>query len=332
MSEISIKELRNLCIKALSKTGMREEDVKVTTDHFLENECSGKRSHGIIRIVEAVKMIAKYGVSTNDPTIEKDTGSMLTMNANGQVGVVAGHYAMQKAIERGKEHGIALIGIHNFISNSGAMAYYLRRLTAEGLIGIMSANSVALVAPPGGKKRMIGTNPFSCGIPGADGEELILDMGTGAIAYGKTMVLKDQGQPIPDGMIIDKDGYNANDPGKIYEGAILPLADHKGFGLGLMIELMAGPLIGGMAIKDKLYAEDGLFIIVIDPTKIAADNFYTAISDALDEIRNSPLRPNATEITIPGDRSKETLAKTLNSEKIDIVSKTLEQLKTAAKK
>ncbi len=330
MPFIDIKNLRTLCEDALRKTGMREVDVQICVDHYLENELSGKRSHGLVRVIEAAKMIKKYGLSTSDPLIEKDTGSMMTMDAQGQIGVVAGYHAVQKAIERGQDCGLALIGIHNFISNSGTMAYYLRRITAQGLIAMMGTNSVALVAPPGGKKRMIGTNPFGAGIPGENGDDLILDMATSAIAYGKTMVLKDQGKPVPDGLIIDQDGNNATDPERIYDGAILPLAGHKGFGLGLMIELLAGPLIGGKAIKDELYAQDGLYIIVIDPKQIAPEGFYGEITSALHKLCDSPLRPGETEITLPGQRSKAALKASLERGEIDIVDGTYKQLQELA--
>lgn len=331
MAKISIEKLRTLCETVLASTSMRDVDVQMIVDHFLENELSGKRSHGLVRIVEARKILKKYPLSKEDPEVEKDNGALMTMNAHGQIGVVAGFHAVQAATERAEKYGIALIGIHNFISNSGSMAYYLRRLAAKGLVAIMGTNSIALVAPPKGKKRMIGTNPFGACIPGKNGDDFIFDMATSAIAYGKTMVLKDQGKDVPDGLIIDKDGNNATDPEKIYDGAILPLAGYKGFGLGLMIELLAGPLIGGKAIKDELYVEDGLYIIVIDPKQIAAEGFYAHISQALKELRNSPLRPGEKEITLPGERSKITLQASLDAGEIDVVDETLAQLKELSK-
>lgn len=255
---------------------------------------------------------------------------MVVIDAKGQTGTVAGKAALDVATGRAKTHGIAFVGIRGYVANSGSMAYYLRRMTSVGLIGLMGTNSVAMVAPPGGRQRMIGTNPVGIGIPGED-EAMIADFATSAMAYGKMMVLRDKGEPVPE-VLVDKDGNPSTDPLDAYEGAILPLADYRGFALGLMVELLSGPLIGGKASKDQMSENDGLFIIAIDPKKLGSQNFTHEVTDLFMKIRKSPTQKGVEEITLPGDRSSEALAEAKMNGTIEVVDKTLEDLKSLALK
>ena len=325
MTTISITELEQLCIDGLIKAGLRDKDARITVDHLLENEMSGKASHGMVRVVEAAKAIKKHGAPSADPEIEIDNGNMVTINANRQIGVVAGMAATNTAIERAKQHGLALIGARDYIATSGSMAYYLRRIADAGIIAIMGCNSVALVAPPGGTQRRIGTNPIGIAIPG-ESVQLIGDLGTAAMAYGKMMVAKDKGEELPEGKMIDKDGNPSTNPKDAYEGAILPLEGHKGFALGLMIELLAGPLIGAHASKDELYDNDGLFIITIDPSKMGHENYALAITNTLKRVKDTLPMPGHEAVSLPGERSERALKQAKMAGEIDVADKTLNDL------
>lgn len=327
MTTISISDLEQLCIDALQKAGLRAEDAQIATDHYLENECSGKASHGMVRVVEATKIYQKFKGGQHNPTIETDTGNMVVMNAQRALGAVSGHHATHMAIERANEHGLAFVGIHNHIGNSGAMAYYLRRIADAGLIAIMGTNSVAMVAPPGGKERRIGTNPVGIAIPGENDTHMIADFGTSAMVYGKMLVCKDKGEPIPEGALIDKDGNPSTNFDDAYDGAMLPLADYRGFALGLMVELLAGTLINGKSVKQDLYDEDGLFIIALDPKKLGHLDFYSNIFNDLKKITDTPPRPGHDPVTLPGQRSFAALKKAQASGTVDVVDQTLEKLK-----
>ena len=330
MAEISTKELQALCMKALIKAGYRELDAAITTDHYLENELSGKSSHGMVRVVEAAKALEKWPAPTQDPDIEHDSGALVRLNAQGQIGTVAGMFAVKEAVARAKSHGIALIGIRNYIASNGSMAYYLRRIANEGLIAVMGCNSVAQVAPPDGRERMIGTNPIGIAIPGDKEPHLIADLATSAYAYGKIMVHKDKNEPIPDGILIDESGHPSNDPNDAYNGAILPLAGYKGFSLGLMIELLAGPLIGAKSLKKDLYDNDGLFIIAIDPKAMGNTLIYEEISRSLNTIKDSPPAPDKASVNLPGQRSAALLKQNLEKGTIDVADKTLQKIKDLA--
>ncbi len=330
MVQIPIKDLESLCLDAMTKAGLSREDAAVIADHLLENEYSGKASHGLVRVTQAIKALAEHGLPARGPELEFDNGSFARLNANRHIGVLAVKQGMDLAAERAKTYGIAVIGIRNYIATSGSMTYYLRRMCAQGLIALMGCNSVALVAPPGGRKRMLGTNPVGIGIPAGESAgdpAMIADFATSAIAYGKILVMNDKGETIPEGVLIDKDGVPSTNPDDAYDGAILPLADYRGFALGLMMELLAGPLIGAVAIKEDLYDNDGFFILAIDPQAMGNPLFYKQIHDAFDTLHACPPAPGASGVTLPGERSLETLSRTLERGWVEVADKTLASLK-----
>jgi ureidoglycolate dehydrogenase (NAD+) len=330
MTEIAINDLRELCLKALTKTGLSKEHAQITVDHYLENECSGKKSHGMVRVVEAVGTITKKGIAKEEPTLIVDKQSMAVIDGKRNLGPVIGKMVIKEAVNRAKQHGITLVGGTNYIVNSGSMAYYLRLLASQNMIGIMSCNSVAMVAAPEGKERLLGTNPIGLGVPSEDGKHFIADFATSAIAYGKVMVAVDKGESLPEGRIIDKDGNPSTNPEDAkQDGAILPLADYRGFALGLFVELIAA-MLGADALQEKLYGNDGLFVIAINPEHIGSASYTTRIQEILTRIRKSEPAPNHEKVSLPGDRSLAVLHQTLKKGVVDVTDKTLTNIKELA--
>lgn len=329
MSDIEIQYLKELCHKALRKTGLSDEHVKIVTDHYLENEVSGKKSHGMVRVIQLAKTVEKLGVPNAAPKIVKDTGHIAIIEGNMNLGPVIGKQVADEAIARAQKHGIAFVGGSHYYGNTGSMAYYLRRLADNNLIGIMSCNSESMVAAPTGKDRLIGTNPIGLGVPSEDGNHFIADFATSAIAFGKVLVAVDKGETLPEGCIIDKDGnpsINPSDADK--NGAILPLADYRGFALGLFVE-MIGMMIGGDVIHNETNGKDGFFIIAIDPTKLN-DTYTAQVTQVLNHIRNSAPAPGHNSVSVPGDRSAQTYKTAMQNGIVSVADKTLEKLEKLA--
>jgi len=329
MTEIKINDLRDLCLKALGKTGLSAEHAMITVDHFLGNECSGKTSHGMVRVIQIAKAIKTVGVPKQAPSIDHDNGNTAIINGQMNLGPVVGKVVTDTVIKRAKEHGLAFVGMNNYFGNTGSMAYYLRRLADQNLISLMSCSSECMVASPTGKDRLLGTNPIGLGIPSHDGNHFIADFATSAIAYGKVMVAVDKGENLPEGCIIDKDGKPSTNPkDAAKDGAILPLADYRGFALGLFVE-MIGMMLGGEVLHHETYGKDGLFIIAIDPTKMNK-NFMQQATAVFDQIRDSAPAPGYDSVSIPGDRSAKTLKETLRNGSIDVADQTLQKIEELA--
>ena len=332
MTKIAIQDLKELCTKALLKTGLSQEDVDITVDHYMENECSGKPSHGMVRVVEGIKYIHERGLPPKEGiTLAVDNGSIAVLDATMQLGTVAGYRAMEEAKKRAKEHGMAFVGVRNYFISTGSMAYYLRQFAEDNLIAIMGCNSIALVSAPAGKERVLVTNPLGMGFPSKDGNHFIGDIATSSIALGKVMVMEDQGKPVPEGHLIDKDGNPSTEPSDAFcGGAILPLADYHGFSIALMIALLSGSLIGAKDLKKDIYDSDGFFMLAFDPEAFGQGGIDTLIQNTLTSIRNSAPAPDHDSVGIPGDRSAQKLKDTLKAGVVDVADKTLQKIQELA--
>ena len=327
MSKIKIDDLKQLCLDAFTFLEVSDQHAEIITDHYLENECSGKSSHGMVRVIQVCGAIRKIGLPDKAPELATDKNNIAVINGNMNLGPVVGKMVVDQSIMRAKQHGLSFVGMNSYFGNTGSMTYYLRRLADENLVGLMSCNSECMVAAPTGKERLLGTNPIGLCIPSEDGHHFIADFATSAIAYGKVLVAMDKGEPVPEGCIIDKDGNPSTNPkDAARDGAILPLADYRGFALGLFVE-MIGMMIGGEVLHNQTYGKDGLFIIAIDPSHINGGKYALRVSEILNQMRKSAPAPGHESISLPGDRSLKTLNETLESGVVDIADKTLEKIK-----
>lgn len=330
MSEIKIDDLKQLCLKALINTGLLTEHAQQTVDHYLENECSGKKSHGMVRVVQISNAIRKIGLPDKEPEIIIDNGNIAVIKGNMNLGPVVANLVVNESIKRAGKHGISFVGMNQYFGNTGSMAYYLRRLADNNYIAFMSCSSECMVAAPSGKDRLLGTNPIGICVPSKDGSHFISDFATSAIAFGKILVALDQEKQLPKGCIIDQQGNPSTNPKDAEsDGAILPLADYRGFSLGLFVEML-GMLMGGEVLHNETYGKDGLFIIAIDPSKFKS-NYVEDVDSILSQMRNSNPAPGHDKVSIPGDRSADALKKTLERGTIDVADKTLEKIKELAK-
>ncbi|NQZ13316.1 MAG: Ldh family oxidoreductase [Alphaproteobacteria bacterium] len=329
MSDIKIDDLRDLCERALTKKGVSQEHASIVVDHYLENELSGKTSHGMVRVVQVAGAIDDMALPDQAPSVESDTGNTLVINGNMNLGPVVGKRVMEESIKRAKEHGLSFVATKKYFGNTGSMAYYMRRLADQNLIGLMSCSSECMVAAPSGKDRLLGTNPIGLCVPSEDGNHFIADFATSAIAFGKILAGMDKGEPVPEGCIIDKDGNPSTNPkDAAKDGAILPLADYRGFALGLFVEMIS-MMVGGEVLHNQTYGKDGLFIIAIDPAKMRPD-FVANAKAVLQQMRSSAPAPGHNHVSLPGDRSLQKLNASTERGTIDVADKTLANIKELA--
>ena len=186
---------------------------------------------------------------------------------------------------------------------------------------VNSHGGVVRVAPPGGKSPRLSTNPLAMGVPNGN-EPLILDFSTSATAEGKVRVKKIAGQLCPDGWLLDAEGCATTDPNSLYgtpPGSIRPFGGeqaYKGFGLGLMIEILTGALSGGNCAKTVPYPKKGncVFILLIDPAKFGgADHFQSEVGQLVDYVKSCPRIEGCEEIILPGDPERRLSAQRLKS-------------------
>ncbi len=223
-----------------------------------------------------------------------------------------GHYitvkAMDLAVKKASENGVGVVGIHNS-NHYGIAGYYADLASVQDMIGIVISNTEPAMAPFGGKKALLGTNPITISIPSDDIHNYIcVDMATSITARGKLLESKRKGEPIPEGLALDKDGKPTTDPEAGLEGSILPFGGFKGYALAFMFELLAGPLVSaacgedvqGTATPDVMCTKGDL-LIVINPEHFAGSmQFKFYVDQFVREIREE-------NGVIPGDREIENM-------------------------
>lgn len=300
--KVDIKRLVELSVSLLISNGISGEDAKIVTSHLLDEELLGKHSHGFIRMPAILKSIKDFN-GKSVLTCEKPSEFALRIIANNTLGLVAANKAAEYAVTIAQEKGVSIVSSIGYSGTTGALGYYGRMIASKGLIGIISCSSEYAVAPWGGKDAILGTNPIAIAIPNGD-EPIISDFSTAAMTYGDLMLAMKEGREVPYGIVLDENGKPSHNPDDANNGCQLPMAEHKGYALGLAIEVLAGLFIGAKAGKNAVEGSDGILMFALKPDLFVSENQYlNNLSSLIKEIKNSTLAFDSTGIRIPGENS-----------------------------
>ena len=222
-----------------------------------------------------------------------------------------GWKAAGRAAEMARDRGVAVVTLRN-CSHLGRLGEYSERIAGEGLVGFLTVNGqggAQLVAPYGGVERRLSVNPFSYGIPAADGA-IIVDVSPTVVAGGKVAVKALRGERIPEGWVMDAEGYPTTDPNALAgppAGSLMPLGGHKGFALGLVMDILAGALSGGgSSHPDPERWGNATFLLALDPEAfVGRERFEAEVEDLLAYVRSSRVAPGFERVLIPGEPERE---------------------------
>lgn len=248
--------LQDFVASVFRAAGSSAQESADIAHHLVESNLTGHDSHGVIRMPRYLENVAKGAVITNRHIeIVVDSGALLVVDGGFGFGQVIGREAMALLAARARRHGMATIGIRNS-GHLGRIGAWAEQLAAAKLVSVHFVNSSGfgiLVAPYGATDRRLSANPIAAGAPGPNGP-IILDIATSATAEGKIQVARNKGMKLPKGLLLDGAGKPTNDPQKFYAsppGAILPIGGHKGSGLSVFCEILAGSLTGGASSHPK---------------------------------------------------------------------------------
>ncbi len=322
--KISLQELTDLSKKALSKYGYSEEEATIILDMLMYAQLRGN-DQGIVKLIG-------QGIPKNEkaqtPTIEKETPTTAIINANSSMEALAMEQAVNMAITKAKEIGIAIVGTHTGCGSSGAMGYWSRKIADAGLIGIaMSSYPYPMVPPHGSYEPMFCTNPIAWGIP-TENEPIVLDMSTSGTTFYGLIEAKTQGIQVAPGLGYNKDGNETTDPAEIMEGAVRPFdKGFKGAGLSLMVQIIGGALVGGDFLHES--ENDGNVVIAIDPeAMIGAQKFIEETTKMTKAIKQAKKLEGVEEILVPGERGDRIRSRVLESNEIEVEDNLLNSLKS----
>lgn len=318
MLTIKAQNLKKAAKEILQKAGSDESEAEMVAGHLVRANLLGHDSHGVGMIPDYVNNISsgslKPGMSAK---LLKEDGAILVFDGQRGFGQRTAREAMEAAIAKCRVTGLVVMALRNAY-HIGRVGEYGEQSIRADLISIHFANVIGqgIVAPYGGRDSRLGTNPVCIAMPGTENTEpVLLDMATSKIAVGKARVFIDEGLKAPDDMILDPAGNPTNDPGVMFSdpnGSLIGFGLHKGYGLALICELLAGVLCGGGTIKPRFGPEEGIInnmlVFLVDPKRMVDPEWMHREMDTIvTHMKESrPLDPE-NPVMIAGEPERKTL-------------------------
>lgn len=302
MATVEISHLRSLVTARLNQRYPPEHS-ELMAEVVMFGELAGRPSHGILRV-----LAGSYGAMDEEPEGEPvvDRTAPVAARVTGRPGMLVVAIATDLAIEIASEHGFAVVTTRGSRSTSGSLSYYVERMANAGLVSSVSANTLAIVAVPGGRERVLGTNPFAFGVP-SNGLPFVLDMATSAITFGEVIEALGDGESLPEGVAIDSKGRPTNDADAIrHGGALLPFGGHKGLGLSMLVEVLNRSLIDVGIDEDGMLTDWGHVIVAFSVGLVGdPDEIRERAGAEFERILGTDMVGD-NEVRIPGHRTLHT--------------------------
>ena len=310
---IPVERLQAHIAATLQHVGLPAADAQKVGGLMAQADLQGSDGHGVIRLPMYVKRIRAGGMNTRpDIQVVHEQAAMAVLDGDNGMGHLVVSRAVELAIEKARSAGVAWAGVRNS-NHAGPASLYARMPIAHDMIGLYFAVGNANHLPPwGGMEMLLSTNPIAVGVPTAEEPPVVLDMATTVAAYGKVKAKAKAGEMMPEGWMIDRKGQPLLDPKRADEGFLLPIGGHKGYGLALIVGLLAGTLQRAAMGRDVVdfnkdhvsQTNTGQAILVID-LKAFGDpaGFKAAVDTLVRDIRNSERLDGVERIWLPGEQS-----------------------------
>ena len=287
---LTLDEIFELAKKTLLGNGCDEETATILADLIMKAERDGSLSHGLFRLPAYVSGLKSGKINGKArPEVKKISPSVIKVLGNNCLAPIVLNKSIPELVKAAKENGVAVLAITNS-HHMAAMWCETEMVAEQGLVAFACTSYKPAVAPAGATKSLFGTNPISFAWPRPGKMPVVYDMATASMAMGEVQVAKREGHKVPLGTGLTKDGKETTDPGQIADGGVLlPFGGYKGSGIAMMVELLAGALVGDnfsfeTAAKDNNDGgppSGGEFILAISPEKLSgsgwdkhADKFF----------------------------------------------------------
>ena len=302
---LSLKDIYNLANKTLLANGCDEETSNILSDLIMKAERDGSLSHGLFRLPAYIAGLKSGKINgKNRPKVSKITPSVVKVDGNNCLAPMVLNKSLPELIKAAKENGVAVLSITNS-HHMAAMWPETEAIAEEGLVAFACTSYKPAVAPAGSIKPLFGTNPISFAWPRKNKPPVVYDMATASMAMGEVQVAKREGHKVPLGTGLTKDGKDTTDPAEIADGGVLlPFGGYKGSGIAMMVELLAGALVGDnfsyeTAEKDNNDGgppSGGEFILAISPDKLSNSDWDTHSSKFFEKMKSMG------DVRLPGER------------------------------
>lgn len=336
MPTINHTSLRTFGYTVFEMAGVPTDQAHILTDHLVESNLMGHDSHGVIHIPGYVKGLQEGRMQpVGNHKIVRETPASLTIDANRSIGIVLAYQTMQMAVERAQKHTLGAVAVHQ-ASHIGRLGAFPPLAAAQDCIGLLMLNGGGrFTAPFGGTARRLPPNPIAISVP-TFGPPMMLDITTSMVAGGKVMVANARGQTVPADWLVDQAGQVVTDPAAFLAGeaAMLPVGGsvgHKGYGLAMMIDAIAGGLSwAGCSAEQPTRGGSGFLALAIKiESFIDVEEYKKEVQILIDWVKSSPTMPGVERIYLPGEIEAERKQQR-EAEGIPIEDTTWERLLTTA--
>jgi LDH2 family malate/lactate/ureidoglycolate dehydrogenase len=336
-ARIDAGQLTEFAAAVLAAVGVPDGDARLVADSLVTADLWGHQSHGVLRLSWYVNRI-RAGVmrAVTTPETISDTGALVVVDGHDGVGQVLAAFAAREATARAHAHGVGVVAVRNS-NHFGTAAYFTRMAARDGCVAILTTNASPAMAPWGGRRKTVGTNPWSIAAPASRHDVMVMDIANTAVARGKVYLARQRGDPIPPGWAIDADGAPTTDPAAAIAGVILPMAGHKGYAISLMMDVLSGVLTGsafGAAVSGPYQTERssgcGHLFIALDVAAFGdPDGFARRMEQLVAEVKAVPPAQGFDEVFYPGELEARAAREHLQAG-LSLPQQTLEDLRQLA--
>jgi LDH2 family malate/lactate/ureidoglycolate dehydrogenase len=318
MNEIKVPaaKLSAFCRACFEKLGLAPRGARITAENLIFANLRGVDSHGVIRMkIYADRLRAGGFKPKARPQVVAEQESSALIDARHGVGQIAATAAMRLAITKAKKTGVAVVSVKNS-NHFGASAYYALQAVEHGMIGFAATNAGPTMAPTGGREGRLGNNAMAIAVPAGRLPPIVLDMATGAVAWGKIFVAQQEKRKIPVTWALDRHGLPTDDPNAAaHQGLIQPFGGYKGYGLSLLLDILTGVLSGGgfsthVRTLYKQLETPSQVAHTCAALRISAfmdlGEFHRRMEEMIQLMHSCPGAPGVERIFVPGEIEHET--------------------------
>lgn len=306
---VSPERLKELVSRIYAARGVPAEEAAFFADTLVQADLWGHQSHGVLRTswyFEKLKTGAMKAVTRPETVV--DAGAIAVIDGHDGVGQVIARHAADEAVRRAKLHGVGVVSVRNS-GHFGTCMYYTRRIAREGCVALLATNGGPNMPPWGGLGKLIGTNPWSVAAPAGRHAPMVMDIAVSGVARGKVYLARQRHEKIPETWALDKHGNPTTDPAAALEGYILPMAGHKGYAIGVIVDMLAG-VLSGSGFLDGVHgpydydnpSRAGHFFAAFDVSRFQPrEQFDARMEEYIAKLKSVPRAPGHEDIFYPGE-------------------------------
>lgn len=337
---IDAGRLTAVCSGILQSQDVPAEDADFVARNLVEADLRGIHSHGVLRLGRYIRELHSQ-ITNPHPQIATidESPAFARVDGDGGLGPLVGRYAMGICITKARDAGLATVTARRS-RHFGVAGFYSLMASQQDLIGLTMTVASPRLAPTGGTRPLFGNNPLALAVPGDQDFPLLIDFAAGRTGAGRLELAAASGESIPEGLARDLNGNSTTDPSVGLKGSIIPIGEHKGYGLTMLIEILAG-LLGGAPYfgveRDQVneHMRDkgiGHFFMAIDPSRfMPLVQFKATVASMVEGIKTSPRSDGVDEIFVPGELEAGRFRERLQNG-IPMARSTIETLRALAQK